>query len=96
MATYDFTCSDHGVTTVTMPMTEVGDSHPCPRCSAPARRVFTPPRLSLGDSAARRLLDATTATAHEPAVVSSVPGRSRAPVPRRPVADPRTAKLPRP
>jgi putative FmdB family regulatory protein len=97
MATYDFTCRDHGVTTIQVPMSQVSPTLPCPTCGAEARRVFSAPRLSLGDSTSRRLIEATARTAHEPAVVSALPGRPFGPGRRRPVtADPRTAKLPRP
>ncbi|GAA4407627.1 zinc ribbon domain-containing protein [Fodinibacter luteus] len=96
MATYEFNCAEHGVLTVSVPMAEVTSTIPCPSCGEPARRRYTAPGLALGDAAARRLIEATTATAHEPAVVRSPTG---APVRRsgaRPLADPRTARLPAP
>ena len=94
MATYDYRCPVDGTVTVRVPMAQVSATHPCPICEGPARRVFSAPQLRLGDASARRLLDATSRSAHEPEVVTSLPGRPRGP--RRPTADPRTARLPRP
>ncbi|MEO6791525.1 MAG: zinc ribbon domain-containing protein [Ornithinibacter sp.] len=95
MATYDFICDEHGVSTLRMPMASVGTTAPCPSCGGESRRRYTAPGLALGDAAARRLIEATSRTAHEPAVVSS-PGAPRSPRSRRPTADPRTARLPAP
>jgi putative FmdB family regulatory protein len=96
MAVYEFICTEHGATTVSMPMESATTSAPCPHCGESARRRYTAPGLVLGDAAARRLIEATTRSAHEPAVVSSPTGARRTPVPARPAADPRTARLPRP
>ncbi|WP_462288335.1 FmdB family zinc ribbon protein [Nostocoides sp.] len=95
MASYDFDCPSHGITTVSMPMAQVTSTLPCPACGQPARRVFSAPQLRFGDASARRLLLATEQSAHEPAVVSAPIG---APLTRRgrPVANPRTARLPKP
>jgi len=95
VATFDFRCESHGIVTLTMSIHEVSATAACPTCARPSRRVFTVPQLRLGDSTARRLLDATQRTAYEPEVVSAPSGRGRSPG-RRPTADPRTAKLPRP
>lgn len=95
MASFDFRCESHGIATLTMSVHDVHDTAACPTCGALSRRVFTAPQLRLGNSSARRLLDATQRTAFEPEVVSAPAGGVRAPG-RRPTADPRTAKLPRP
>lgn len=96
MARYEFTCAEHGVLTISMPMTAITPTTPCPSCGELARRRYTAPGLALGDAAARRLIEATSRTAHEPAVVSSPVGARITSTRRRPVADPRTARLPAP
>jgi hypothetical protein len=50
--------------------------------------------LRAGDPGVRRALEASERSADEPAVVSSVPGRSRKAIPTS--RDPRHARLPRP
>ncbi|MCD2141346.1 MULTISPECIES: FmdB family zinc ribbon protein [Rhodococcus] len=96
MPLYEFRCADCGPFDVSVPMSEVSASAPCPRCEQQSRRSLTPPRLGRGGSAAMRLHDATARTASEPDVVSgSLPGVSRRP--SRPVTtDPRHRTLPRP
>lgn len=96
MASYDFECAEHGTLTVSMPMRDLTPTVACPECGAQARRRYGAPQLALGDSTARRILDATARTAHEPQVVSAPGGRPLATARRRPLADPRTMKLPRP
>lgn len=96
MATYEFRCDTDGTIAQTMPLGQAPPAVSCPACGSAARRVFSAPQLRLGDSRARRVIDATHRSAHEPAVVSSPIGRATGPRPRRPQADPRTATLPRP
>lgn len=96
MAVYEFICSDHGVATITMSMESVSDSAPCPFCGGSSRRRYSAPGLVLGDAAARRLIDATSRSAHEPTLVSSPVGTRMTPTRNRPTADPRTAHLPAP
>ncbi len=96
MAVYEFICAEHGVSTITMPMAKVTASVPCPFCGSPSRRLYSAPGLVLGDAAARRLIEATSRSAHEPAVVSSPVGSRMTPTGTRPTADPRTARLPAP
>lgn len=94
MPTYVYRCRDCGDTQQSFSMKEKPDSIPCPGCSATAPSVFTPPHLGAGSTTAHKLMDATKKTAEAPAVVSHIPGSTRAP---RPVSrDPRHAKLPRP
>ena len=95
MAMYEFICAEHGVLTISMPMAAITPTAPCPSCGELARRRYTAPGLALGDAAARRLIEATSRTAHEPAVVSSPVGARNASR-QRPTADPRTARLPAP
>lgn len=55
-------------------MFEVPDVATCPHCGQQARRRMTAPRLSQAGSSAYRLMDSTAASAHNPAVVSQLPG----------------------
>ena len=93
MPTYVFSCPDHGRFDRIFRMSEVCDHTPCPSCGSAARRAMAAPMLNLGDSTARRLIDATTATSDRPQVVSAIPGRPRR---RQKVThNPLAAKLPR-
>lgn len=96
MALYEFICADHGVATLRIAMASVTESAPCPICGGPSRRQYSAPGLVLGDAAARRLIEATSRSAHEPVVVSSPVGKRMTPTRARPTADPRTARLPTP
>lgn len=94
MVLYVYRCDEHGLTERALPIGTGGPTTPCPTCDAPAVRVFTPPRLSLGDPRRRALIDRTERTSDVPDVVSSPgprPGR-RAPV----AANPALRRLPRP
>ncbi|WP_448638631.1 FmdB family zinc ribbon protein [Geodermatophilus sp. URMC 63] len=92
MAVYQYRCAEHGLLEVARPIGTAADREPCPDCAAPAPRVFTAPRLSLGSARNRALLDRTARTADEPAVVSAPPSRRSAPQPHNPAL----ARLPRP
>ncbi|MBN1093350.1 zinc ribbon domain-containing protein [Blastococcus sp. TML/M2B] len=94
MAVYEYRCEDHGTTERALPIGTAQPTTPCPACGGPATRVFTAPRLSLGDPVRRALIDRTERTAHVPDVVDS-PGprpaaRSRVP------SNPAWSRLPRP
>ncbi|WP_185991233.1 zinc ribbon domain-containing protein [Janibacter cremeus] len=91
--TYEFSCADHGHFDIHASIRDIPHFALCPMCSGRSKRVFSTPRLNLGDSRARQLLDATGATADTPRVVSSPPS-----IPRRPqrvTYDPRAQRLPR-
>jgi putative FmdB family regulatory protein len=90
---YSYRCSECGVFDVLRPMSELVQQETCPRCGLPGRRVFGAPALRSMSPAMRGALDSQHRSAHEPAVVGSVP-----PSPRRtPVTtDPRHLSLPRP
>ncbi|MFC5952654.1 FmdB family zinc ribbon protein [Pseudonocardia lutea] len=92
--TYAFRCPHCGGFDVVRPMREAGAPARCPECGSAARRVFESPALRAGDPGVRRALEASERSADEPAVVSSVPGRSRKAIPTS--RDPRHARLPRP
>ncbi|WP_210403824.1 FmdB family zinc ribbon protein [Salinibacterium sp. UTAS2018] len=90
---YEFSCAEHGHFDKRAPMGDIPQVASCPVCSGDAPRVFSSPLLNLGDSGARRLLDATNATADAPRVVGAPPSGSRRP--QRVTYDPRAQKLPR-
>ncbi|MEZ0166903.1 FmdB family zinc ribbon protein [Kineococcus sp. LSe6-4] len=75
MTTYAYRCSDHGQFDVHRPLGQAPPGTPCPTCAADCGRVFTAPLLSFGDPAARRLIESTQRSAHEPRVVTSLPPR---------------------
>jgi putative FmdB family regulatory protein len=93
MTSYVYRCADHGPVEVAAPMGTAPASVPCPACDAPARRVFTAPRLSFGSASHRALLHQTEATADSPAVVDRPPAGRPA---RTAPANPALARLPRP
>jgi hypothetical protein len=61
-------------------MAEAGAPARCPECGSDARRVFSPPGLTLLARPVRRALDIEEKSAHEPEVVSQKGGR---PMPHR-------------
>lgn len=93
MAHYDYRCRTCGVFEVTRPVHAAASQQSCPRCGAPARRLFTPPALVAGETARSRAVEVDRRSAHEPAVVTGPPPRAARP--RRPV-NPLHATLPRP
>lgn len=94
MPIYVYRCGDHGITEQSLPIGTAQRTMPCTTCGSTAVRVFTAPRLSLGDATRRALIDRTERTRDEPEVVSS-PGPR--PVRRAPVAaNPALRRLPRP
>ncbi|MGY1709193.1 FmdB family zinc ribbon protein [Geodermatophilus sp. SYSU D00758] len=91
MAVYQYRCTDHGVLEVGRPIGTAAEREPCPACGVPATRVFTAPRLALGDAGARALIERAERSASEPDVVSAPPSRRPAPA-----VNPAHARLPRP
>jgi putative FmdB family regulatory protein len=94
MAVYVYRCAEHGRTEASSPIGTAAAAVPCPACGSSAVRIYTAPRLSLGSSARRELIDRTERTRDEPDVVSAPPPRRRggAAVARDPVL----RRLPRP
>lgn len=90
MPLYEFRCRDCGSFDRSFTMAEVPAAAECPACSATSRRQPGGAFIRPG-SAASRLIDATTRTASEPAVVGA-PAAKGAPVTRNPLHH----KLPRP
>lgn len=94
MAVYLYRCADHGIVEVPRPMGTALREWTCPECREVAVRVFTAPRLSLGSSLRRALIDSTERTRDEPAVVSGpLSHRAAASAATR---NPAHARLPRP
>jgi putative FmdB family regulatory protein len=94
MPTYRYRCDACGSFDLIRPMSAVVTSEPCPECGGAAGRVFGLPGVTFVDPNLRGALDASAGSADSPAVVRSVPGRSRRATPI--TTDPRHAKLPRP
>jgi putative FmdB family regulatory protein len=94
MAVYVYRCAEHGTTEESRPIGTAVAAVPCPTCGSSALRLYTAPRLSLGSSTRRALIDRTERTRDEPDVVSAPPPRSggRADVRRNPAL----RRLPRP
>ncbi|PPG39400.1 FmdB family zinc ribbon protein [Pseudoclavibacter sp. RFBA6] len=94
MPTYTYGCDNSHRFDEVHTMSSVPDASACPDCGGPARRRPAAPHLSAAGSSTYGLIDAATKSAHEPQVVSSLPG-----TPRRPGAgvtrNPLHAKLPR-
>ncbi len=94
MAVYVYRCDTHGDAERSLPIGTALPTAACPTCGATAGRVFTPPRLSLGDATRRALIDRTERTADVPDVVAS-PGPR--PARRAPASvNPALGRLPRP
>ena len=92
MPVYRFRCDSCGEFEESLPLASASAARDCPDCSARAPRVFAPIGLGRGSSIGMRLADRAGESAHAPAVVSGPPPRAV----RRPAADPRTARLPKP
>jgi putative FmdB family regulatory protein len=93
MAVYVYRCAEHGMTEAARPIGTAGTTMPCPTCGSTAARIYTAPRLSLGSSARRALIDRTERTRDEPDVVSAPPPRPGGPAVAR---HPALRRLPRP
>ncbi len=94
MPLYDFRCVTCGDTEAAFAMAEVPAEITCPGCQGSAGRRIGSPGLHR-QTTAKTLIEATTRTAEEPSVVSSLPQgnrRSRPHVSRNPLH----AQLPRP
>lgn len=94
MPLYEFRCADCGDLERSYSMRDVPDHVACPHCAADAPRRITGAALH-GSSPAKRLIESTERSAHEPAVVSSLPS-ARAAAPRPVSRNPLHQKLPRP
>jgi putative FmdB family regulatory protein len=76
MPIYAFTCAACGEFEAARPVDQASAGALCPVCGAGARRLFTPPGISLLARPTRRALDAEEKSAHEPDVVSEKRGRA--------------------
>ncbi|MEE1621737.1 zinc ribbon domain-containing protein [Zafaria sp. Z1313] len=93
MPLYEFRCPEGTSTEASFSMASAPDVVDCPCCGGPARRRMGVPRLSIGGSAAFGLIDRAERSAHEPDVVTSLPGAGRR-APRY-TSNPLHQKLPR-
>lgn len=94
MPLYEFRCPEGTTLEGNYPMGSVPEDVPCPECGAPARRRISAARLSIAGGSAFGLVESTLCSAHEPEVVSSLPGRGRRPATRT-TTNPLHRKLPR-
>jgi putative FmdB family regulatory protein len=93
MPRYDYRCPEGTTFEASFPMGHAPDALECATCGKPARRRISAPHLSTAGSSAYRLIESTRRSAHEPDVVTSLPGSARRPV--RYTANPLHQKLPR-
>ncbi len=91
MATYEYRCRQDGSFDIVLPIGTAGPSTRCPRCGAPAGRMFSPPRLTRTPTALRAAIDGAERSAETPEVVRRVPGGR----PARRSPNPAHARLPR-
>ncbi|MCI2418005.1 zinc ribbon domain-containing protein [Saccharopolyspora sp. K220] len=91
MATYEYDCSRCGRFETHQPMGTASDSHHCPECGRPARRVFSAPHLTTAPEQLRAALDREQRCREEPEVVAEVPRKQPVPQPHRALS-----RLPRP
>ncbi|KDE99535.1 hypothetical protein Y900_011435 [Mycolicibacterium aromaticivorans JS19b1 = JCM 16368] len=95
MPTYQFRCPGGCPDfSAIYPMADVPGQDACPRCAAPARRLFGAPALGVGRTAAMQLQDRTRASAEHPDVVQRLPGAGRRNTPV--TTNPLHRRLPRP
>lgn len=92
---YEFRCAQCGPVERSFPMSDVPEHITCPRCDAASPRRITGAALH-GSSPAKRLIESTESSAHEPDVVSSLPPARSAASPRKISRNPLHQKLPRP
>lgn len=94
MPTYEFRCPAGDSADAHFSMAAVPRAIDCPTCGQPAVRRPSSPHMSRSSSSAYRLVESTERSAHEPAVVSALPGSGR-PAPAY-THNPLHHKLPRP
>lgn len=95
MPIYEFKCGEGHLAERHLPMSSEQREIECPDCGQMARRIISAPSVRRTDSKMASVVEATQKSAHEPAVVNSLPasGNRRAtPVSR----NPQHAKLPKP
>ncbi|MCW2131774.1 FmdB family zinc ribbon protein [Arthrobacter sp. VKM Ac-2550] len=94
MTLYEYRCAQCDAVEMNFAMGQAPQSTECPGCGREARRVFSAPRLSIAGTSAYKLLDSTARSAHEPDVVSGLPGKKTPK--QRYTHNPLHQKLPRP
>lgn len=95
MVLYEYRCDEDGDIEVFFPMGTAPAAVRCEVCGSSARRVFTKPMMPHPKQDIIAAIDNAQKSAHEPAVVKSIPtsGQKRPP---HFANDPRQYKLPRP
>jgi len=96
MATYQYSCDQHGLVETARPIGTAPRELTCPTCGQLARRVFSTPLLALADRRAMSLIDRTVKSSDEPDVVTSLPPRRHPRAAPRAPASPALNRLPRP
>lgn len=96
MAVYGYRCETDGGFDVCCAIGTAGPSARCPSCGEPGVRVWTAPRLNRGPRALVTAMDRAGASSDAPPVVTSLPGRGRAPAPAPATLNPALNRLPRP
>lgn len=94
MPLYEFKCPTCGVFEEQHPMSSIPRTTACHSCGADARKIMSSTKLSHLNSARGQALSSAEASAHEPQVVTSMPGTRGRPTPI--TTNPLHAKLPRP
>lgn len=95
MPLYEFRCPQRHVSVALLPMSTTTRERECPDCGAVAQRRISAPAVWSTNRAAVSAMDAAARSAHEPEVVSSLPG-SGVKSPPRVSHDPAHRGLPRP
>jgi putative FmdB family regulatory protein len=93
VALYEYACRSCGPFEVRRALGSAPGEEACPRCGAPAARVFGAPAIASPGSPLARAREAAERSAHEPAVVRGAPPPDRR---VRRSANPLHANLPRP
>ena len=94
MPTYSYRCSQGCTFDAIFPMAQVPAELGCRDCGSSAHRVITAPHLASTTSPAFKAVDAAARSAHEPAVVTSLPSNGRKRV-QKVTRNPLHQKLPR-
>lgn len=75
MPLYEFSCPACGPFELVRPMADAAAAAACPACGSEARRVLTPPHLTVLARPLRAALEWEERSAHEPDVVDEKRGR---------------------
>lgn len=79
MALYRYRCGTDGLHDIHRPIGTAVDREPCPVCSEPSPRVFTPPMITRTPRGVTSAMDRAAKSADLPEVVRSLPPGARHP-----------------